>query len=159
MKPTNTKSSIFTLVPTSLFAGVLIILIFFAACSKDEEPAVPVVTSFELGYENSHTAFAGGDLHIEAEIVAGGKISNIILEVHPEGSHGEDQPAGVLFAWEVDTTYTAKYNGVKNATFHEHLDIPAAADTGHYHVHFIVTDLEGNRTTVEEELEMLPPSR
>jgi len=147
--------------PVSLIlsAGVLISLFTFNSCSKEEAPSPPVISGFELGYQNSHTAYAGGDLHIEAEVLADGKIQYILLEIHPEGVHETDQVSGTSGTpWEVDTLYTGKYSGVKNTSFHEHLDIPATADTGHYHVHFIVTDMEGNQATIEEELHLLPPA-
>jgi hypothetical protein len=58
--------------------------------------------------------------------------------------------------WEFDSTYT-EFSGIINPTFHKHIDIPVDADTGHYHFHFIVTDLDGQQTTVEEELEIQHP--
>jgi len=159
MKTAQTNHSLSTILLLILSAGLLLSLFSFFSCSKDEEATPPVISGFELGYQNSHSAYAGSDLHLEAAILAEGKIRNIILEIHPEGSHkGIQLPALSGNPWEIDTTYTGKYSGVKNATFHEHLDIPATADTGHYHVHFIVTDMAGNQTSREEDLRILLPS-
>jgi len=131
-------------------------IVIFYSCEKDVPK--PVVNLTELGYENSKTGYAGSDLHIEADIVAEGKIDNVKIEIHPEGDHGKGASATLHEGeWEVDTTYT-KFSGLKNTTFHEHIDVPVFAEPGDYHFHFIVTDMEGNQTTVEEELEILIPS-
>jgi hypothetical protein len=138
---------------------VLFLIIFatgfiFTSCDKDKMSPKPEITSFELGYDNSKTGFVGSDFHIEAEIVAEGKIDKITVEIHPEGEHGKS--AKILLhngEWEVDTTYT-KFSGLKNTKFHEHLEIPIDAEPGHYHLHFIVTDMEGQQTSVEEEIEI-----
>jgi len=133
--------------------------LFFTSCEKDDETnPKPIITLTELGYENSKIGYAGTDLHIEAEIVAEGKIDYVTIEIHPEGEHEEKSTSIVLHEgeWEVDTTYT-EFSGLKNTTFHKHIDIPVDADTGHYHFHFIVTDMDGQQTTVEEELEIQQP--
>jgi hypothetical protein len=135
-----------------LVAGI----ISFNACNKDDEPAKPQITLNELGYENSGIGYQGSDLHIEADIVAEGKIDKVTVEIHPEGEHEGKSSAIILAEWEFDTVYT-EFSGLKNTTFHKHIDIPAEADTGHYHFHFIVTDLEGQQTSVEEEIEIRMP--
>ncbi len=133
--------------------------LFFTSCEKDDETnPKPVITLTELGYENGKIGYAGTDLHIEAEIVAKGKVDKITIEIHPEGEH-EEKSASILLhegEWEVDTTYT-EFSGIIDPTFHKHIDIPVDADTGHYHFHFIVTDMDGQQTTVEEELEIHQP--
>jgi len=140
-----------------LFIAILFAAgLFFASCNNDDDVTPkPVIDLTELGYENSKIGYAGTELHIEAEIVAEGKIDVVTIEIHPEGEHeggrtyDEDE-------WEVDTIYT-KFSGLKNTTFHEHLDIPISADTGHYHFHIIVTDMEGNQARAEKELEVQYP--
>lgn len=139
---------IFTII--LIAAGILT----FNACNK--EPAKPEITLNELGYNNSKIGYLGSELHIEADIVAEGKIDKVTIEIHPEGGHEGRSGAIVLFEWEVDTVYT-EFFGLKNTEFHKHLEIPAEAYTGHYHFHFIVTDLEGQQASVEEELEVQIP--
>lgn len=144
---------------TNKLFSVLIALMFalmFLSCQKEKEVAKPVVTAFELGLNNSGLAYIGGDIHIEAEVVADGKIHTIQVEIHPEGEHEMKSATTMAAHWEADTTYT-KFSGLKNTTFHEHIEVPMDAETGHYHVHFIVTDMEGNQTTIEEEIELLIP--
>lgn len=128
------------------FALVMGISIIFAACSKDNDdlPAAPTVNLVELGSNNSKLAYAGADLHLDAEILAPGNIASVQVEIHPEGSAG----------WQYDSLYTEGLAGLKNAEFHKHIDIPEDAAAGHYHFHLVVTDQRGQRTEVEDELEI-----
>lgn len=123
----------------------------FSSCEKDEETnAKPEIDLHELGYENSKIAYAGSELHIDAEIVAEAKIDKVHIEIHSESEHKDGE-------WHVDTTYT-KFSDLKNTNFHEHLDVSSDADTGHYHFHFSVTDMEGQQTIIEDELEVKLPN-
>lgn len=117
------------------FAAITIL----AACNKEEEKtAAPVITLTEVGHENSHRATPGDDMHLEADIVAEGLINAINVELHLE--EGGD--------YEIEKSYTeGKYIGVRNTEFHEHIDIPADAPNGEYHLHFTVTDREGQQTS------------
>lgn len=137
----------------AFFTLLVITVIFFAACQKDPSP--PVITILELGdgdtHGNDHTAKIGGDLHMEVEVVAEGKIDKIQVRVHPEGELHEE---GEHEEWEIDTTYT-KFSGLKNTTFHEHLEIDLSAEPGDYHFDFIVTDMEGNQSDAEADLKII----
>lgn len=115
-----------------------------AACSKDDDEPTPkpTITMHELGSDNSKIAYTGSDLHVDAEIVAPGNIASIMLEIHGDGN------------WELDTTYTTGFAGLKNVEFHEHVDIPAEAPVGRYHFHLVVTDQRGQQTTYEDDLEI-----
>jgi hypothetical protein len=128
---------------TNLIITAIILVFFtFIACNKNEiEIAKPVIVMNELGYNNTSEAFIGNDLHIEAEIVAEGKIKNILIEIHPE----------FVGNWEFDTIFT-EFSGLKNTTFHKHVEIPSSADTGDYHFHFVVTDMEGQQTVFEADI-------
>lgn len=116
-------------------------LFIFDACSKD--PEKPVITLTELGMNNSKTVEIGSDLHVEAEIVAEGKINVIMIEIYSETGGG----------WSFDTTYT-EFAGLKNAEFHKHIEIPLSATPGDYHFHLTVKDQAGNQSTVESELKI-----
>ncbi|MCU4158334.1 DUF4625 domain-containing protein [Carboxylicivirga sp. A043] len=138
-----------------LMALAIISTLFVTSCDNDDNTAKPVVTITELGYENSKIGYAGTDLHIEAEIVAEAGIKMVEIEVHPEGEHTKGATDEHEDEWE--ETYTYEYDGEKNTTFHEHIDIPVYAEAGDYHFHFVVTDMEGNQKAVEEELEVQLP--
>ncbi len=123
-------------------------ILFGNSCKKDDEAlSIPVVTLTEMGLNNSQTAYIGSDLHVEATIVAEGTIQTVKIEIHPEGSG----------TWEFDTTYT-KFSGLKNATFHEHIDIPLTVEAGDYHFHLVVTDQQGNQVMAESELAIQQPT-
>lgn len=100
----------------------------------------PEITITETGEGNSKTAVAGGEMHLEAEISAPNKIAEIEVELHNTAAD-----------YEKEFKYTGKYLGETSAHFHEHLAVPADAPTGEYHLHFTVTDADGNSTTEEVE--------
>lgn len=141
-----------------IWIAIVLISLFLSSCDKDETIPVPEITLTELGYDNSQIAYAGSDLHIEAEVLAMGRISTITVQIHPEGED-EKSAENILHddEWEVDTTYT-EFSGLKNTTFHKHIEVPAGAEATTYHFHFIVTDEEGQQSSVEEELEIQYPS-
>ncbi|MGQ9847630.1 MAG: DUF4625 domain-containing protein, partial [Bacteroidales bacterium] len=131
----------FFLIAIALTAGL-----FFNSCKKEKEKEVPkpVISALELGNGNSHIAYIGADLHIQAEIVAEGKINKIRVEIHKAQGSGN----------EIMAEYT-EFAGLKNTTFHKHVDIPNTTVAGPYHFHMTVTDMEGNSTTVEEGITIL----
>ncbi|MBE6332092.1 MAG: DUF4625 domain-containing protein [Bacteroidales bacterium] len=126
---------------------ISVLSLVFAACNNDDDDtAKPVITLTEVGHENSKTATAGDDMHLEADIVAEGLIARIDIEIHME--EGGD--------YEIECSYTdGKYIGVRNTEFHEHIDIPADAPAGEYHLHFTVTDKAGQQTTAESDVNIV----
>jgi len=137
-----------------IMAIIAIFATFLTSCEKDVK--APVISDVEIGLKNSKIAYIGSDLHLQASIVAEGKISKIQVTIHPasEAEHVSAMKAksATLYEgeWEVDTTYT-KFSGLKNTTFHEHIDVPVNAPIEAYHLHIIVVDMEGNTTEFEEE--------
>jgi hypothetical protein len=138
-----------------LIAFVFIAGLFLTSCEKNDEVAKPVITIHELGegdsHGNDHTAKIGGELHMEIDVVAEGKIDKIRVRIHPEGEHYKKS---VNVEWEIDTTYT-KFSGLKNTLFHEHVEIDSIAEAGPYHFDFSVTDMEGNQSSAEAELQII----
>ncbi len=118
--------------------------IYLQSCSDDDEIsyAAPVISEIEVGIGNSHIGYVGSDLHIEAEVVAEGIISSIDVEIHME-----NESAGWVYEYSYD-----EFSGLMNTIFHKHVDIPDGTTTGEYHFHFTVTDMEGNQTTIEEDI-------
>jgi hypothetical protein len=137
-----------------LIGIVLATGIFFTSCQKEETPK-PEIISFELGHENNKTGYIGSDLHIDAEILAPGKIDRIKVEIHFEGEHDEKSAfAGTEEGWEFDSVYT-EFSGLKNTVFHKDISIPEFAEEGNYHFHFSVTDMDGKQAYIDEELEIM----
>ena len=146
-----------------IFTTVILFSIFLISCDEDEM-SIPVIQNIEIGTNNSKLAYIGGDLHIEAEILADAKIASIRLLIHQEEEGAEDALAQKVISvtehtdeWVLDSTYTGVYAGVKNTTFHEHVEISSNALTGTYHLHLYVTDLDGNQTLIEEEFSIVTP--
>ncbi len=129
-------------------AIVLTSTLLFTSCNDDDENSVPEIGDIELGTSDSHIGVIGDDLHVETEVIAEGTIDYIEVEIHQEDSDD---------TWEFDSTYT-EFNGLKNTTFHKHIDISTEATAGVYHFHFTVTDLEGQQTTVEDTLTIQEPT-
>lgn len=129
--------------PMIFFAAIIAaVLMSFNSCKQQENPvAKPLISNLELGLKNSRQAYIGTDLHMEAEIVAEGKIDKIIVEIHPEAGGGK----------EIKEEYS-EFSGQKNVNFHKHIDIPNDAKVGEYHLHFTVIDQLGNSTSKEAEL-------
>jgi len=121
-------------------------ILAFASCNKDEDIIQqPTIEGLEVGHDNNQTAYPGSDLHLDAEILAPGTIASIKLEIHPEAGEG----------WTFEKVYTTGYAGVKNADFHEHIDVPDDAAVGEYHLHLVVTDNAGNTAEAESHLEIV----
>ncbi len=126
-------------------AAAAAILLFATSCNKEENPAKPTVNLTEVGHDNEKVAMRGDDLHLEADILAEGLIKRIDVEIHQENG-----------TYEIEKSYTeGKYAGVKNVEFHEHIDIPADAPLGEYHLHFTVTDQKGQTTLAEAHIDVI----
>ncbi|TVR73437.1 MAG: DUF4625 domain-containing protein [Marinilabiliales bacterium] len=141
------------------FFIILAITMAAVSCEKDEIK-MPEIRNFELGHDNSKTVHAGSELHIDADIRAENGIDVIVIEIHFEGYHKKTIIIGNgdhHHEWEVDITMD-KFRGLKNTSFHEHIDVPADAEPGEYHFHFKVIDMEGYTAEIEEDLEVLEPA-
>lgn len=109
----------------------------FTACEDDTSDA-PLITLHELGLNDSREAHVGDELHVDAEIVAAGTIEKIVLELHAED--------------ELELEFVEGYKGMKNAEFHEHVEIPATFTPGEYHFHLVVIDMQGMQSSVETDV-------
>lgn len=121
----------------------------FTSCSSDDD-AVQQTSSItieltEVGLNNSGEGQVGDELHLEAEIFAEAKIATIEVELHSE----TDSSIPEIYAVYDD------YDGLLNATFHKHIDIPPTQPAGHYHLHLTVKDQDGNTEMVESEVEII----
>lgn len=129
-------------------ATALALTTLFYACEDDDTSvSSPEIEILELGADNDSIATIGDEFHIEIDVVAEGTIDYIQVQIHSEFDQEEE--------WELDTTYTDDYNGLKNTTFHEHVDIDSNAEAGEYHFDFTVTDLEGNQTSAEADITLI----
>ena len=132
---------------------LLSVLVFgLASCDNDDDAAKvkkPVVELTEVGAGNSGEVTAGSDLHLEAEAEAEGGIARIDMTLTPEGGKAPRLAA----AWA-----EGKYVGVRNADFHEHVDIPADMPAGRYRLVLTVTDKAGQSASATAVLTVREPS-
>ncbi|MFW5726091.1 MAG: DUF4625 domain-containing protein [Bacteroidota bacterium] len=148
----NTK----LLTTLSIFVLALMVLV---SCNEDDDFSAPAITDLEIGHENSKVGYPGSQLHIEAMIVAEGRIDQIVVEIHPEGNHHHKSGQGTDNGhqeWDFEYIWT-EFNGLLNTTFHEHIEIPLEAGLGHYHFHLQVIDMQGKTTVLETEFEVKEP--
>ena len=142
------KKIVFSIAAFSFFSLVII------SCGEDETISKPVITIEELGVDNSHIGTRGEEFHVEAEVTAEGRIASIEIIIHQEEEGEDEKSTKADEAWEYDSIYTEGFIGFKNATFHQHIEVPSDILTGEYHFHFIVNDQDGYQTMVEEEIEI-----
>lgn len=119
-----------------------------SSCKKDEgagTSALPVVIIKEVGANNSKVAYPDTDLHLDADIQAPGKIVGIKVQI---------TLAETNYGWDFRKTYTQGYEGLKNAKFHEHIDIPQDARAGKYTVLLLVADALGEKSQDKVDFEI-----
>ncbi|WP_020529039.1 DUF4625 domain-containing protein [Flexithrix dorotheae] len=152
-----------------MFFLAMAAVVCFSSCSDDDEAVPnPTISNLELGghdhddededdhdddhdHEDGFVAHIGEDMHMEADILAEGKIDKITIEIHLEGEHDhEDEDEDHID--EIELEYTTKYEGQKNAEFHEHIDIPENMEAGEYHFHMTVVDQLGNTGSIDADL-------
>jgi hypothetical protein len=128
-------------------AGLLAATCLFS-CKKEDTPVLekPVVTINEVGSNNSRIAYTGNNLHLDAEVKAPGKVASIKLQITLADSN---------YGWDVVKTYTTPYAGVKNADFHEHIDVPENARPGMYTLLIVVTDEAGEKAQAKVDFEVI----
>lgn len=121
---------------------VIFALVLFVSCKDEDVTAPPVISGVEIGSgeTNNGKVARGGELHIEAQIVAAGTIKEAEVHIHGAG-------------WEHEIDFPDLV-GKKNGEIHTHIHVPASATPGHYHVHISVTDQKGQTTEVEAELDI-----
>lgn len=122
----------------------LFLLLFITACSSDDEQIelpIPSVSDIEIGLNNNEIGVVGRDFHFNAEIIAGDKIDVVQINIEPKDGETYAGPWSFEITWD-------DFKGVKNATVHEHFNIPEGAVEGTYD--FIITIEDENGTKLEE---------
>src|SRR5690606_25957985 len=123
---------------TNIYLFLLIVLGTLgtlSSCSKDDDEIPggnPVINLSEVGLENSKTAVAGSDLHLEGDIVAEGLIAKIEVEIHQEGD-GE---------YKIEKAWTeGKYIGIRNTTIQKNLYIHALHNIDPHYFYLYLTNI------------------
>lgn len=131
-----------------LTIAALASVVLFTSCNRDNDEnevvvPKPTISKTEIGIRNSKVGYAGADLHLAADIEAAGKISTVEVKIHKEDGTG----------WKTTEVFD-EFAGQLNTHFHKHIDIPASAELGEYHLHIVIKDQKGQETTFEEHIEV-----
>ncbi|AUC84278.1 protein containing PKD domain-containing protein [Polaribacter sp. ALD11] len=96
------------------------------------------------------TVARGKDFHAEFMVDAVHGIHSISVDVH---AHGLTVGAGEV-AWDFEKEYLGSYHEKTSVEFHEHIDVPATAPVGEYHIIFTVKDEDGNMKEYETHIDV-----
>lgn len=135
---------------TGALALLSLFTVSLTSCDDDDNNTPTANVTFsdvEVGHEGEDEVLIGKEIHVEAAIRSAVKIKSIEVDITPK-----DKAAGgkahYLFA-------DAKYTGVLNTTFHEHIAIPQDLKPGTYRFALTVTDANGARRSHEAELKLV----
>lgn len=133
---------------TILFGALFVCASFFiTSCKKDTpDTEAPSINSVEEPLMND-TLFTGSELHVEANISDNEALSQLKIDVHAaEDGHNHGKVDGSAY-WE--TVVILDLSGASTSV-HEHIDIPADAASGKYHVILTAVDKAGNQSEIVE---------
>lgn len=96
------------------------------------------------------TVVRGNDLHAEFMVNAIHGVHHIIVDIH---GHGITVGEGEI-EWHYDAEFEEGYHGETEVEFHEHIDVPATAPAGEYHISITIEDEGGFEYKFESHLEV-----
>ncbi|MGN7785060.1 DUF4625 domain-containing protein [Niabella sp. 22666] len=122
-----------------------------SGCKKEQPDTAavkPTADNIEIGYANNKRAIRGRDFHLNADVIAGNKITTVIVQIL--------QKADRTYSgnWKFELTWE-EFAGVKNTNVHKHFTVPNEAPEGIYDFVFIVNDENGTRLELREELSII----
>ncbi|WP_289039604.1 DUF4625 domain-containing protein [uncultured Zobellia sp.] len=96
------------------------------------------------------TVARGEDFHVEFMISAVNGIHGITVDIHADGvTPGEGE-----VEWDYEAEFLEGYHEETEAEFHEHIDVPATAPAGEYHIIFTVEDEDGDTIDYEAHIDI-----
>lgn len=115
------------------------------------EGHLQVLSSISLSaFSIDSTVVRGSDFHAEFLVDAIFGIHSISVDIH---SHGVTPGEGEV-QWEYAEVFDQAYHELNQAEFHEHIDVPANAAIGEYHMTFSVEDEQGNVQNYETHIDI-----
>ncbi|WP_179316980.1 DUF4625 domain-containing protein [Winogradskyella undariae] len=141
-------------VPTDIPAGeyhIELTVIDELGNSTEIEGHLEILDHITLSdYSVDTTAAKGADFHSEFMISALNGIHNITVDIH-----AHDLPVGEgEIEWDEEIVFSEGYHDLTDVEFHEHIDVPATAPAGEYHVTFTVEDEDGNTKSYETHIDI-----
>lgn len=121
-------------------AVVLSSVLLFSCGKEDADKEKPVITV--LNPASDHLDGVSGDtLDLSAQLTDNKELLNARIEIHSAAGHSH-RLSSPSSAWEWAKVYSISGT---TATVNEKVTIPAAVDTGEYHIVFEATDKSGNQ--------------
>lgn len=96
------------------------------------------------------TVQRGDEMHTEFMINAVNGIESITVDIHSHDltpGEGEEE-------WDYENVFTGSYQGLTETEFHEHIDVPATAPAGEYHMMITIEDANGNTLEYETHVDI-----
>lgn len=119
--------------------------------STEIEGHIQILDPITLSAVSIDTTVArGNDFHAEFMINATNGIHNVTVDIH---THGITPGAGEI-AWHYKEIFSEGFHGLTNVEFHKHIDVPATAPAGSYHMVITVEDEEGNTKKIDRHIEI-----
>ena len=141
-------------VPTNIPAGeyhVELLVIDELGNSTEVEGYIQVLDLITLSaFSVDETVVRGEDIHAEFMINAVNGIHNITVDIH---AHGLTVADGEV-EWDYEAEFLEGYHEETEVEFHQHIDVPATAPAGEYHVLFTVEDEDGNTKEYETHIDV-----
>ena len=105
-------------------------------------------------FEMDETVERGSDFHIEFMIEAVNGIHEVLVDVH---AHDLEVGEGEV-EWDYEGDFSEDYPELTEAEFHEHIEVPATAPAGEYHIIFTIEDEDGNIHEFEDHIDITIPT-
>ena len=130
---------------------ILSICVLFSACQKDDDETTaaitdndsPVIATFTT--ENT-TVAAGNEIHMDMQFTDNIALKQAKLEIHSANDGHSHGRVAAQFEWEM----ILDLQGQKSYTDHMHVEVPANAEAGEYHLTCLVTDESGNESDLTD---------
>lgn len=141
-------------VPTNIPSGeyhVVLTVVDELGNSTEVEGHIQILDYITLSeFSIDETVARGDDFHAEFMIDAINGIHSITVDVH---AHGLTVGEGEV-EWDFEEEFLDDYHEQTSIEFHEHIDVPATAPAGEYHIIFTVEDEDGNTKEYETHIDV-----
>jgi hypothetical protein len=133
---------------------LLVASLALISCEKEDTTTPPEIYDFMAGthypdVSNIIVKRPGAEIIVDfsARSMNDGRLAAYYIEIHDHPESGLDEDEYLIIEELFDNNPVFK--GLRNASIHKHIPIPANAPLGEYHVEVVVIDEFGNSTTVD----------
>ncbi len=138
-----------------LYLFAIVTFLSITSCNNDDDDLDEILSkstlsNIEIGLNNNEEGIIGRDFHLNAEIVAGETIDEVIVAIVPREDGEYAGEWSFQIAWD-------EFKGLRNTTVHKHFDIPEDAVEGTYDFIITVTDENGSFTDEKRTIEIIDP--